>query len=83
MAARRLGRMFEKGDGGAKSEPDAIAAYEKAATLGDAESAMTVGKWYRDGRGVTPSPAQALTWFRKALDLGNKDAQNEIRKLQK
>ena len=83
MAARRLGRMFEKGDGGPKSEPDALAAYEKAATLGDGESAMTAGKWYRDGRGATPSPAQALTWFRKALELGNKDAQNEIKKLQK
>jgi len=83
MAARRLGRMFEKGDGGPKSEPDALAAYEKAATLGDAESAMTAGKWYRDGRGASQSPAQALTWFKKALELGNKDAQNEIKKLQK
>jgi TPR repeat protein len=57
--------------------------YERAATLGDAESAMILGKWFRDGRGVTQSPSQALTWFKKAADLGHKDAAAEIKRIQK
>ena len=83
MAARRLAKLFERGAGGPKSESDAAAAYERAASLGDADAALTIGKWYRDGRGVTRSTTQALVWFRKAAELGNDEARAEVRRLDK
>jgi TPR repeat protein len=74
--------MTEGGEGGPKSDADAAVAYQRAATLGDAESALILGRWYRDGRGVTKSTAQALVWFKRAEELGNGDAKKEIRRLE-
>jgi membrane associated rhomboid family serine protease len=56
-----------------------LAAYRKAAEIGEAESQFYLGTMYEyGGGGLAKDPAQALYWYRKAADQGSPDALNNV-----
>ena len=62
--------------------------YERAAALGSAKAATTVGKTYDPAflasiqvSGLTPNPAAAASWYRKGADLGDAEAADRLTRL--
>jgi membrane associated rhomboid family serine protease len=56
-----------------------LAAYRKAAEMGDAETQFYIGTVYENGSGgLAKDPAQALYWYRKAADHGSPDILNNV-----
>jgi membrane associated rhomboid family serine protease/TPR repeat protein len=59
--------------------PAAIAAYYKAAELGETNASYYLAKMYEEGaEGLPKDDAQALLWYRKAADHGHADALNDL-----
>ncbi len=63
--------------------------FERAAALGSAAAATSVGKTYdvefllRTGvHGIQPDPAAAAAWYRKAAALGDPEAQVRLARLE-
>jgi membrane associated rhomboid family serine protease len=57
----------------------AVAAYSKAADLGDANAQFYLGKMYESGDKSLPKDvSQALYWYRRAADQGNALVQNNV-----
>jgi len=55
-----------------------LAAYRKAAELGDAKAAYYLGSLYANGQeGLKKDEAQALAWYVRAANQGNAEAMND------
>lgn len=74
------GDALMRGVGGAR-DGRGLALVEKAAGMGHADAAFTLGEYYRDGQYLPRDVAQARQWFLKAQALGQGDAEAELRKL--
>ena len=61
-----LGEMYRKGEGLAKSAPDALPLLTKAAEAGHAGAQNALGQMYESGDGVDQNFDTALQWFRRA-----------------
>lgn len=70
-AAYKLGEMYEKGEGVAKSDVDAFAWYRKAADAGDQYGQFRVGWFHQKGLGTKADPPEAARWYRLSAAQGN------------
>ena len=70
-AAYRVGRIYDKGLGGVKTD-DARAAdwYRRAADAGSADAQVSLGYMHAHGNGVTRDYAEAVRLYRLAADQG-------------
>jgi len=66
--------MYESGVGVATDVVKAAAWYKKAADLGSAPAALSLGQLYARGQGVKRSNRLALQWIRKSAQAENKNA---------
>ena len=76
QAAVLLGTLYARGDGGPKSDPDAVRMFRRAADLGNARGMFNLGQMCEAGR-VTPGGPDyraAAGWYLKAVNLGDHDA---------
>jgi TPR repeat protein/class 3 adenylate cyclase len=76
QAAVLLGTLYARGDGGPKSDPDAVRMFRRAADLGNARGMYNLGQMCEAGR-VTPGGPDyraAAGWYLKAANLGDHDA---------
>ncbi len=64
-AQSALGLMYEKGQGVARDDTQAVAWWRKSAEQGYAGAQYALGIMYAAGRGVAQDDAQALRWCRK------------------
>ena len=74
----KLGRMYQNGQGVARSYPYAMAWFQKAASQGSTDAENNIGVIYQYGLGVQRDYAQAMTWYQKAAAQGNADAQTNL-----
>lgn len=74
----KLGRMYQNGEGVARSYTYAMAWYQKAAAQGNTEAENNIGVIYQYGLGVPRDYAQAMVWYQKAAAQGNSDAENNL-----
>jgi uncharacterized protein len=78
-AAWALGDLYREGlPGSAPDLQTAFTWFKKAAELGDADSASTVGWMLRDGTGVVKDEAAALQWFLKAFEMKSPSAASTL-----
>jgi TPR repeat protein len=83
-AMQHLGYMYQAGGRWVKSDPaaawqwyqKALAAYQKAASKGDADAMTELGKMYLSPQGVPQDSKQAQQWFEKAA-AGYRKAAND------
>ena len=73
-----LGYMYNKGEGVAENDAEAVKWYRKAADQGYAEAQNNLGAMYDKGYGVAENDAEAAKWYRKAADQGHADAQYNL-----
>ncbi|WP_413991811.1 caspase family protein [Labrys okinawensis] len=69
-----LAFMLEKGDGGPKDLPQAMALFDKAAAAGNVVAMRNVGIEYENGTGRSRDAVQAAKWYQKAADTGDPQA---------
>ena len=79
-AQNQLGFMYQKGQGVAKDDTQAVSWFRKAAEQGYPNAQYNLGVRYQEGKGVPKDEAQAKEWFRKAAAQGNPDAQKALAK---
>jgi len=72
--------MYQKGQGVAKDDTQAVSWFRKAAEQGYPNAQYNLGVRYQEGKGVPKDEAQAKEWFRKAAAQGNPDAQKALAK---
>jgi TPR repeat protein len=77
-AQYNLGVMYERGEGVAKDEAEAVRWYTQAAAQGHADAQYNLGVMYSQGRGVVKDEAEAVRWYRKAADQGDADARKNL-----
>ena len=77
-AQYNVGMMYDKGQGVAQSDQEALKWFRLSANQGLAQAQYNAGMMYRDGQGVAQSDQEALKWFRLSANQGNADAQNNI-----
>lgn len=70
-AQRRLGWLYETGQGTTRNVAQAMLWYRKAAEQGDAQAQANLGLIYASGADIPPNDAEALIWFRKSALQGN------------
>ena len=75
---RNTASDFEHGRMVKQDYHQAFDMYCKAALLGDAESAYSIGFMYFNGRGVARSIRLASHWFKQAADHGDRHAQQML-----
>ncbi|WP_372474147.1 hypothetical protein AB4865_02430 [Capnocytophaga sp. ARDL2] len=88
-----LSKCYDKGNGVAKSEKEALEYAIKSAHLsnedafklllkkaqaGNIEAQLEVGTCYQYGLGVERSSAKAFNWVKKSAEQGDSDAQNRL-----
>jgi TPR repeat protein/class 3 adenylate cyclase len=76
QAAVLLGTLYARGDGGPKSDPDAVRMFRRAADLGNARGMYNLGQMCEAGR-VSPGGPDyraAAGWYLKAVNLGDHDS---------
>ena len=61
-----LGRRYNKGEGVAKNEVEAVKWYRKAAEQNNADAQYMLGVCYYAGEGVAKDQAEATKWYRTA-----------------
>jgi hypothetical protein len=66
LGMTRLARMYAAGDGGRRSEEQALYWYTKAARKGNTNAMYQVAAFYRAGRGAPTDTALADRWYRAA-----------------
>jgi TPR repeat protein len=66
LAMTRLARMYAAGEGGRRSEEQALYWYTKAARKGNTNAMYQVAAFYRAGRGAPTDAALADRWYRAA-----------------
>jgi uncharacterized protein len=75
-AAYELGRLYHKGEYGARDYGEAFKWYSKAAARGHTQAQVGLASLYADGKGVTQDYFRAAEWYRAAANLGRSaDAQ--------
>ena len=62
----------------AQSVSSRIDSLMRAASGGDAEAQVELGKCYEDGDGVESDYDMAYSWYRKAADVGNAAGLNHV-----
>lgn len=70
-----LARMYANGEGGRRSDEQALYWDTKAARKGDAHAMYRVADAYRTGRGTPTDSSRADRWYRAAAERGNAQAQ--------
>ena len=70
-----LASMYAAGEGGRRSQEQALYWYTKAARRGDANAMYQVARAYRTGRGAPTDAALADRWYRAAAEHDNPRAQ--------
>ena len=70
-----LASMYAAGEGGRRSQEQALYWYTKAARKGDANAMYQVARAYRAGRGAPTDAALADRWYRTAAEHDNARAQ--------
>lgn len=70
-AVRRAASMLEQGIGTAVDLAQAFSRYRRAAELGDADAAASVGRMYAYGTGVEKSEDKALQWLKEGEKRGS------------
>ena len=73
-----LGRRYDKGEGVAKDQVEAVKWYRKAAEQNYAEAQYSLGVCYEHGEGVAKDEAEAVKWFRKAAEQNYAMAQYNL-----
>ena len=74
-AQYRLGRCYDKGNGTAEDDKQAVVWYTKAAAQGYAKAQYELGKCYKNGEGVAKDVKKAFEYFSLAAKQENGDAQ--------
>lgn len=74
-ALREIAAGYEHARGVKQNYREAYALYCKAALMGDAEAAYSMGFMYFNGRGVPRNLSLALHWFKRAAASGDTHAQ--------
>lgn len=74
-AQYRLGRCYDKGNGVAEDDKQAVLWYGKSAAQGYAKAQYQLGKCYKNGEGVAKDINKAVDLFTKAAKQDNADAQ--------
>lgn len=78
-----LGWCYLCGTGITKDEPEAVKWLRLAADQGDVFGQVLIGQCYLLGTGVTKNEQEAVKWFRLAAEQGSKDAEAELKKLER
>lgn len=74
-AQYRLGLMYDKGEGVARDERQALSWYVRAAGQDDTRAQFAVAEMYSEGRGVQRDDKQAARWYLEAAGHGFPKAQ--------
>ncbi len=69
-----LAKLLMEGRGVPHDPKKAIALFQQAAAMQDAEAMYRLGVCYERGAGVPQNMVEAYTWFRKAASYGHEDA---------
>ena len=77
-AMMKLGVLYHKGEGVAKSPVIAFNWMMKAAEMGHPDAMYSVALMYSRGLGVMKSVRESATWITKAANLGHAHAQNVL-----
>ena len=73
-----LGRRYNKGEGLAKDEVEAVKWYRKAADQNLAKAQYNLAVCYSHGEGVVKDQVEAVKWYRKAAEQNDADAQYNL-----
>ena len=73
--------MFEKGQGVAKDNAEALRLFRLAAAQGYASAQVNLGYMFENGKGVAQDRAEAIRWFRLAAAQGDADATAALKRL--
>ena len=76
-----VAEVYENGWGVPQDYRKARKWFEEAASAGNTEAMINLGRLYEQGLGVAQDYGKALEWFRKALEAGNSDAMNNLARL--
>ncbi|MGH8710942.1 MAG: tetratricopeptide repeat protein [Burkholderiales bacterium] len=74
-AQTNLGLMYQRGEGVARDDAEAVKWYRKAADQGFVTAQFNLGYMYSKGIGVANDDTKAVKWYRKAADQGHASAQ--------
>lgn len=74
-AQNRLGAMHLNGQGGKRSDAEAVKWFRRAAALGSPSAQFNLAEMYFKGRGVDPDLLQAAKWYSRAAEQGHAQAQ--------
>jgi hypothetical protein len=77
-----LGGCYEKGQGVAKDETEAVKWYRKAAEQNDPDAQYNLGLCYTKGQGVTEDYVEASAWLLLAVWQGVEAAREVVNKLE-
>ncbi len=77
-AMLNLGVMYDRGQGIAENDGEAVKWYQAAAGAGIAEAQYYLGQKYRSGQGVGQNIGEAAQWYRRAADKGHIQAQRML-----
>jgi len=77
-AQYNLGLMYQKGEGVAPSDAEALHWYRLAASQGFADAQQRLADLYYLGQGIPRSYTQAALWYRRAAEQGNARAQFQL-----
>lgn len=80
--AYKVGLAFGTGDGGIKSDSDALRYFLIAADNGESDAQYMVGLYYESGAGCSSNTTRAKQYYRKAALLGHGEAQYRLGRLQ-
>jgi TPR repeat protein len=78
VAQRKLGLLYERGNGVGRIYSEAMAWYQKAAALGDPVANNNIGLMIFAGHGVQRDLAIAMKWFLRAAELGSPGAMDNL-----
>lgn len=71
LACRRLAECYDKGDGVAKDQRQAMSWYQAGAMNGDVECNLEVGDRFADGRAGYQDPFGPQRWYERAANSGS------------
>lgn len=77
-AQRRLGAIYDGGQGVARDLAEAAKWYSKAAEQGDVIAQNSLGSLYQSGEGVAKDYEKAAYWYKRSAEGGNAQAQNSL-----
>jgi hypothetical protein len=80
-ACRRLGEVYNAGDGVSQNDECATALLQRACDLGDMVGCLYLGMAYEAGRGIVQDVAHAAVLYRRACDHGEHEACIQLRDL--